>query len=75
MPVLFDGERIEQVGRVCMDQFMVEIRAGPNGAARRRVRARRSAGGESITMDEQAELAGTINYELACSFGMRLPRV
>ena len=32
-------------------------------------------GAERITMDELAELAGTINYEMACAFGMRLPRV
>ena len=52
------------------------------GAARRR---RRAAGTSSCSsasrapsassMDEMAELAGTINYEIACAFGMRLPRV
>ena len=32
-------------------------------------------GGETHLMDELAELAGTINYEMACAFGMRLERV
>jgi alanine racemase len=32
-------------------------------------------GSESITMDEVAKKAGTINYEIACSLGMRLERV
>ena len=32
-------------------------------------------GAERITMDELADVAGTINYEMACAFGMRLERV
>ena len=32
-------------------------------------------GSETITMDEIADIAGTINYETACSFGLRLERV
>jgi alanine racemase len=31
-------------------------------------------GSERIAIEELAEKAGTINYELACAFGMRLPR-
>ena len=34
-----------------------------------------SQGDETITMDQLAEIAGTINYETACAFGMRLERV
>ncbi|HSK46633.1 MAG TPA: alanine racemase [Coriobacteriia bacterium] len=75
MEVLVGGRRAKQVGRVCMDQFMVELP--------RAVEARRGdefvlvgeQGPERISMEELADLAGTINYELACSFGMRLPRV
>ena len=32
-------------------------------------------GDEEITMDEMAELRGTINYEVACNFGMRLDKI
>ena len=32
-------------------------------------------GGAEITMDEMAALRGTINYEVACNFGMRLEKV
>lgn len=75
MEVLLGGRRCEQVGRVCMDQLMVE--------APRRMDVQRGdeavlvgvQGTQSIRMDELAELAGTINYELACGFGMRLERV
>lgn len=75
MSVLVSGHRAQQVGRVCMDQLMVEVP--------RSVEARRGdefvivgrQGTESISMEEVAEAAGTINYELACAFGMRLPRL
>lgn len=75
MQVLVGGARASQVGRVCMDQFMVEV---PRGVDVQRGTVFTLVGtdsGERIPMDEQAEKAGTINYELACSFGMRLPRV
>jgi alanine racemase len=74
MQVLIGGKRCEQVGRVCMDQLMVEVP--------RRVHVSRgdeavlvgTQDAETISMDELAELAGTINYELACAFGVRLER-
>jgi alanine racemase len=75
MPVLLGGERVAQVGRICMDQLMVEV------PQRIEVRAGDEAvivgvqGDQRIALDELAELAGTINYEMACAFGMRLPRV
>ncbi|MBU4556200.1 MAG: alanine racemase, partial [Actinobacteria bacterium] len=72
--VLVGGARCAQVGRVCMDQFMIEL---PRRSAFREgepVVLVGSQGQDSILMDELAELAGTINYELACSFGMRLPK-
>lgn len=75
MRVLGSGERLAQVGRVCMDQFMVEV---PRGSALKRgdeFVLVGEQGDERISMDEVAELAGTINYEMACSLGMRLERV
>ena len=74
MQVLIGGLRCQQVGRVCMDQLMVEV---PRGLAARRgdeVVLVGTQGAETISMDEIAELAGTINYETACAFGMRLER-
>ena len=32
-------------------------------------------GGDELTLDMMANAAGTINYELACAFGMRMPKV
>lgn len=73
MQVLIGGRRYSQVGRVCMDQLMVEV---PDGDVRPGDEAVLvgEQGGEVILMDELAELAGTINYELACGFALRLPR-
>lgn len=75
MPVLLDGERVAQVGRVCMDQLMIEVPRRTDVRAGDEVVLVGTQGDQQITMEEMAELAGTINYELACSFGMRLPRV
>ncbi len=75
MRVLIDGERCPQVGRVCMDMLMVEV---PRGTEVRvgdeAVLVGRQAGQE-LRLDELAEAAGTINYEMACAFSMRLERV
>lgn len=72
--VLIGGHRCRQVGRVAMDQLMVEV------PERQSVRPGDEAvlvgaqGGETITMDELAEHAQTINYELACGFSLRMER-
>jgi alanine racemase len=75
MPVLVDGRRAEQVGRVCMDQLMAEVPKGAQAARGSVFTLVGTDGDERITMDEMAELAGTINYETACGFGMRLERI
>jgi alanine racemase len=75
MPVLLAGVRAQQVGRVCMDQLMVEVPRGLQFERGDEAVIVGASGDSVITMEELASLAGTINYELACSFGMRLPRV
>ena len=73
--VLIGGVRCPQVGRICMDQLMVEVPRGVDVAEGTEAVLVGTQGGELMTMEEVAERAGTINYELACSFGMRLPRI
>jgi alanine racemase len=75
MQVLLGGTRCAQVGRVCMDQLMVEVSRGATPAWGDEAVLVGRQGSESILLDDVAELAGTINYEMACAFGMRLPRV
>ncbi|TLM79507.1 MAG: alanine racemase, partial [Actinobacteria bacterium] len=70
--VLCHGARMQQVGRVCMDQFMVEVPRGASVERGDEFVLVGEQGSEAATMDALAAAAGTINYELACSFGMRL---
>ena len=75
MQVLLGGKRCRQVGRVCMDQLMVEVGRGERASRGDEAVLVGSQGAETITMDQLAQIAGTINYETACAFGMRLERV
>jgi len=75
MEVLVGGRRAKQVGRVCMDQLMVELPRGVTAARGDEFVIVGRQGSDCVTLDEVAERAGTIAHEAACSFGMRLPRV
>ncbi|MCE5191408.1 MAG: alanine racemase [Actinomycetia bacterium] len=75
MEVLIRGVRCRQVGRICMDQLMVEVPDRLGVTAGDEVVLVGSQGAERIVMDEPAERAGTINYELACGFALRMDRV
>lgn len=75
MRVLCAGARVEQVGRICMDQFMVEIPRTVSAERGSEFVLVGAQGDGRVTMDELADLAGTINYEMACGFGARLERV
>jgi alanine racemase len=72
--VLLGGRRCQQVGRVCMDQFMVEVPPGVDVAPGDEAVIVGEQRDERISMDELADHAGTINYELACGFALRLDR-
>ena len=73
--VLLHGQSAPVVGRICMDQTIVDI-TGIKG-----VRAGDSAtvigrdGGEEITAYEIAQAAGTITNEIVSRMGERLPRI
>jgi alanine racemase len=75
MPVLFGGRRCSQVGRICMDQLMVEIPRAVEALRGDEFVLVGTQGTEEIVLDELADLADTINYELACGLGSRLERV
>jgi alanine racemase len=74
MDVLIGGRRCKQVGRVCMDQFMVEVPSGHQVREGDEVVVVGRQDDERISMDEVASRAGTINYEMACGFALRLER-
>jgi alanine racemase len=75
MDVLLGGKRCRQIGRVCMDQFMVEVPRGIEVKRGDEAVIVGQQGSETILLETLAEKAGTIDYELACAFGMRLERV
>lgn len=75
MDVLADGIRCRQVGRVCMDQLMFEVARGAKVERGDEIVLVGAQGAERITLDDLADLADTINYELACSLGSRMERV
>ena len=72
--VLIGGQRHPIVGRICMDQFMVDI--GPGSAWNEDpVVLVGAQGGERITVEAVAEAAGTIPYEILTRLNERIPRV
>ncbi len=73
--VLIHGKRAPIIGRVCMDQFMVDVTDIPGTAVNDEVTLIGTAGAETITMEEIGEVSGRFNYELACNLGKRVPRV
>lgn len=80
MEVLCQGRRVKQVGNICMDQFMVAFEQGavssaPEAEVGDLVTIVGQDGSDRIAMDDLAALCGTINYEMACGFGMRLEKV
>lgn len=72
--VLIHGKKAPICGRVCMDQFMVDVTEIPEAAEFDRVVLIGTDGTQTITMEELGELSGRFNYELACDIGKRVPR-
>ncbi|MED0680959.1 alanine racemase [Aneurinibacillus thermoaerophilus] len=73
--VLVKGYRAPIAGRVCMDQFMIDVTHIPNVAAGEEVVLIGRQGNEEISVDEMAEWLTTINYEVTCMVSKRVPRV
>ena len=73
--VLIHGKRAPICGRVCMDQFMVNITEIEDVKIGDLVTLIGEDGDECITMEELGELSGRFNYEFVCDLGKRIPRV
>lgn len=73
--VLIKGMRCPIIGRVCMDQLMVDVSALDDIKEGDTVTLIGKDGAEEITMEELGEISGRFNYEMACDFGKRIPRV
>lgn len=72
--VLVKGKRAPVIGRVCMDLTMVDVTDIPDVKMGDDVVLMGKDGNEEITAEELANYAGTIPYEIYCSFNQRVPR-
>ena len=73
--VLVGGRRVNVVGRVCMDQSMLQLDGVPGVKVGDEVVLIGRQDQESISVDEVADRWGTINYEVVCGLADRLPRI
>ena len=73
--VLIRGKRAPIIGRVCMDQFMVDVTDIDDVSISDKVTLIGFDGAEHISMEELGDISGRFNYELACDIGKRMPRV
>ncbi len=73
--VLIAGKRAPIIGRVCMDQFMVDVTDIPECKEGDEVTLIGRDGDEIINMEELGDISGRFNYEFACEIGKRTPRV
>ena len=72
--VLIHGQRAPILGRVCMDQMMVDITHIPDVAIGNKVVLIGQHQSERISAEEIAEAAGSFNYEILCGISRRVPR-
>lgn len=70
-PVAVDGVRSRLVGRVSMDMIAVDLTDIPQAGLGSVV----ELWGEHVSLDEVAQRAGTVNYELVCALALRVPAV
>lgn len=75
-PVLVDGVRTRLVGRVSMDMVAVDLTPVPQAGFGSAVTLwGRAANGAVLAIDEVAQAAGTLGYELMCALAQRVPVV
>ena len=73
--VLIKGHKASILGRVCMDQFMVDVTDIDDVKVEDEVTLLGEDSGSVITMEELGDLSGRVNYEFACDIGKRIPRL
>ena len=73
--VLIHGKKAPILGRICMDQLMVDVTDIPETAVNDRVTLVGRDGDEVITMEEIAAAADSFNYEFVCGISRRVPRI
>lgn len=73
--VLIHGKKAPILGRVCMDQFMVDVTKIPEAEIGDEVTLFGEDNGAYLSVDELGALSGRFNYEFLCGINKRVPRV
>ncbi|MCC8099124.1 MAG: alanine racemase [Clostridiales bacterium] len=68
---LLHGQRVRQIGRVCMDMCMIDVTDLPEVTVGDEV----TVFGEELPLTEKSDAVGTISYEMLCDIAPRVPRV
>ena len=75
MEVLVKGKRVPQVGTICMDMSLIDVSEVPNVQIGDEVVIFGKQGEEVIQVEELAQKANTLPYEILCNVGKRVPRI
>jgi len=73
--VIINGKKYPQAGRICMDQFMVNLQEDNAQVGDEIILLGEAASGERITVEDFAEWTGTNEYEVMTNISARVPRV
>lgn len=73
--VLIHGKKAPILGRVCMDQFMVDVTGIPGVHTGDSVTLMGKDGEEFLSVEELGDLSGRFSYEFICDISRRVPRV
>jgi len=73
--VLIHGRKAPILGRICMDQMMVDVTDIPEATLNDRVVLVGTDGDETITMEQISAAADSFNYEFVCGISRRVPRI
>lgn len=73
--VLIRGTRCKILGRVCMDQFMVDVSHLPEVQIADEVTLVGTDGNETITVEDVSDMESRFNYEFCCLITPRVPRI
>ena len=73
--VLIHGKKAPICGRVCMDQFMVDVTEIPDVKTGDEVTLLGKDGNEVISADTLGDLSGRFSYEFVCNISKRVPRI
>ncbi|MBO7289072.1 MAG: alanine racemase [Clostridia bacterium] len=71
---IIKGKKVQLAGRVCMDQLMIDVSSIPDVMAGDEVIIMGEENGEKISASDIGDLNHTINYEILCAVGKRVPR-